>query len=190
MTRAPSFETCQRIIFLFSAADLDERVLRHASFRGLDARRLVGLLLVVRWPGRIAKAFLLVTSGELEQREQRRGMLIDIGMTITDRREPGRHRCQGEVARLARVDLIPGERSRHPRIGLRPHRIRSRHSTILCILIVVKEDAVPFFLPPFAGCQIRRAPLDLARKCQRRASYFREGPSAFDADVDVNPARA
>ena len=70
MTRAPSLETRERIVFLFRAADFDQRMLRHATRRRLDARGFVGLLLVVRRPRRIAEAFLLVASGELEQRQQ------------------------------------------------------------------------------------------------------------------------
>ncbi len=47
-----------------------------------------------------------------------------------------------------------------------------------------------FFLPPLARGQIRRAPLDLASKGQRRATDLGERPSALDAHVDVNAARA
>src|SRR5690242_15618567 len=121
MTLAPSFETRQGVVFLLSATDLDERVLRHTSFRRLDPRRLVGLLLVMGWPRRVAKAFLLVTSGELEQGNQRRGVLIDRGVTVTDRRESRRHRRQCEIARLASVYLIPRQRRGHPRVGLGSH---------------------------------------------------------------------
>ena len=42
MTCAPSFETRQRIVLLFSATDLDERMLRDTTLRWLDASGLVG----------------------------------------------------------------------------------------------------------------------------------------------------
>ena len=117
-------------------------------------------------------------------------MLIDVGVTIADRREPRRHRCQREVARLTGVDLVPGQWRRDARFRLGPHRIRGRDRAILGVLIVVKEHAVTFFLPPFARGQNRRTTLDLPRKRERGAAHLGERPSGLDADVDVNTARA
>ena len=46
------------------------------------------------------------------------------------------------------------------------------------------------FLPPLAGGDRRRAPLDFARERQRRAPHFAERPVAPDAHVDMDAARA
>jgi hypothetical protein len=70
VTALPAFETCQRIVFFLGAADLDQRMLRDPSLRGLDASRFVWLFLVVRRPWRITEALLLVTGRELQQRNQ------------------------------------------------------------------------------------------------------------------------
>ena len=61
-------------------------------------------------------------------------------------------------------------------VGPGPHRIGRRNRAVLRVLVVVDEDAVPLFLPPFAGGQLRRAPLDLARQRQRGAAHLVEAP--------------
>jgi hypothetical protein len=49
---------------------------------------------------------------------------------------------------------------------------------------------VPLFLPPLAGGQRGRAPLDLAGDGQRRPPDLVEAEAAFEAHVDVHAARA
>ncbi len=55
---------------LVFGADVTDQYEIARAHMGLDARRLVGLLRVMGRPWRVAKAFLLVTSGELEQGEE------------------------------------------------------------------------------------------------------------------------
>ena len=80
--------------------------------------------------------------------------------------------AQREVARVAVVDLVPGQRRRHARVGRRPHRVGAGDGAVLRVLVVVEEDAVALFLPPLAGRERRRAPLDLARERQRGAAHL------------------
>ena len=54
MTRFPTFEPGERIVFALRATDFDQRMFACASARRLNARRLAGLLLVLRRPRRIA----------------------------------------------------------------------------------------------------------------------------------------
>ena len=88
------------------------------------------------------------------------------------------------------VDLVPRQRRRHARVGLRPHRVRAGDRAVLRVLVVVEEDAVALLLPPLARRQRRRAPLDLARERERRAAHLVERPAPLDAHVDVDAARA
>src|SRR4051812_22775616 len=117
-------------------------------------------------------------------------MPIDAGMTIADLTEAGRHRRQGEVLRLAVINFVPGQRRRYASIALRPDRIGAGDRAILCVLVVVEKDAVPFFLPPLACRKRRRAALHFARERESRAADFAEGPSWLYSDVHVNAARA
>ena len=89
-----------------------------------------------------------------------------------------------------RVDLVPGQRRRHARVGRRPHRVGRGDGAVLGVLVVVEEDAVALLLPPLAGGERRRAPLDLARQRQRGAAHLVEAPAPLDAHVDVHAARA
>ena len=67
MTRFPTFEARERIVLALRAADLDQRMLARAAARRLNARRLAGLLLVLRRPRRIAEPVALMTRRQLEQ---------------------------------------------------------------------------------------------------------------------------
>src|SRR5207244_4517508 len=59
--------------------------------------------------------------------------------------------------------LGPAERRRDARVRRRTHRVRRGDGSILRVLVVVDEDAVPLLLPPLRRRQLRRAPLHLAR---------------------------
>src|SRR5688572_16746270 len=76
----------------------------------LHARRLARHLLVLRRPRRVAETFLFLLGRHFQERVQRTGMSIDVGMTITVGLEPRRHGLQGEVGGIARVDLLPRQR--------------------------------------------------------------------------------
>src|SRR4029453_18499044 len=97
--------------------------------------------------------FALVPRGELEQRVKRARVLVDCGVAVANLCEPYGHRPQGEVARIADLDLVPCQRSRDASIGRRPHRIRARDGPILRVLVVIQEYAVTLFLPPFSRRQ-------------------------------------
>src|SRR5262245_37414001 len=116
-------------------------------------------------------------------------MAVDVRVTIAVALEPLRHGLQREVGRIARVDFIPGERGRYPRVGPRPYRERRAHGAILGVLVVVDEDAVTLFLPPLAGGNRRRAALHFARQRHGGAPHLREGPPLVDANVDMDAAR-
>ena len=114
--------------FFCGAGDLDERLRGHAAaarlrprrrFDGCDARRLAGLLRVVRRPRRVALALGLLPRRQLEERVERAGLLVDPRVAVADRGEARRHRAQREVARVAGEELVPGERRRHARVRLR-----------------------------------------------------------------------
>jgi hypothetical protein len=68
MPRLPAFEAGHRLVFPARATDLDQRMLRGAAFRGCDARRLAGLLAVMRRPWGVPLPFRFLTRGEFEQR--------------------------------------------------------------------------------------------------------------------------
>src|SRR5918995_7441110 len=101
-----------------------------------------------------------------------------------------RHRCQGEVVRLAAVYLIPAERCRDSCVRLWPDRVSRSHGSILGVLVVVHENSVAFLLPPFAGRNSRCPPLHLPCQGEGGSTHLVEGPSALDSDVDVNSSGA
>ena len=104
--------------------------------------------------------------------------------------EPRRHRGEREVARLARVDLVPRERRRDARVRRRPHRVRAGDRAVLRVLVVVEEHAVALLLPPLAGRERRaRAARPRARARARRAGPRRTS-TRLDAHVDVDAARS
>ena len=100
-------------------------------------------------------------------------MVIDRRVPIADGGEARRHGAQREVLRRAREQLVPGDRRGDARVGLRAHRVGAGDGAILGVLVVVEEDAVALLLPPLAGGELGRAPLDLARQRQRRAPHLR-----------------
>ncbi len=127
---------------------------------------------------------------ELEQRGERPRRRIDPGADVAQPREPGRHRAQGEVGRVAGGELFPGDRRGDARVRCGPDRVRGRDGAVLRVLVVVDEDPVPLLFPPLARGQRGRATLDLARQGERRVANVRERPARLDAHVHVDPARA
>src|SRR6476620_8304822 len=117
-------------------------------------------------------------------------MLIDGPMPIAELREARRHGREREVARLARIELVPGQRRRDACVGSGPPRVRACHGTVLRGLVVVDEYTVTLFRPPLAGRDCGGALLDLARERECRPTHFVERPPSVDANVDVHPARA
>ena len=67
-----------------------------------------------------------------------------------------------------------------------PHGVGGRYGSVLCVLVVVEEDAMALFLPPLAGRQRRRAAFDLTGQRQGGASHLVERPPPFDADEHVH----
>src|SRR3954468_5994614 len=205
--RLPAIETIKRLSLRRRARDLDERRRRPAAagrtaplagrrgrhvaaaLRRLHPRWLVGGLLVVRRPRRIAQPGGVVALGEVEQRSDRSGRLVHAGPWIADRREPLWHRGHRERGRIAPRDLVPGDRRRDTRVGRRADGIRRRDRPVLRVLVVVEEDAVALLLPPLAGRDGGLATLDLARNGDRRAPHLTERPPGLEARVDVEPAR-
>ncbi len=182
MARLPALEPGERVVLLRGAADLDERLRRAHAGRcgfgrssrrdGCDARRLAGLLRVVRRPGRIAEPFRLLPRRQLEQRVERAGHA---------RRSPraGR-RSSAKRAGIVRSvkssgahveELVPRDGRGDARVGLRAHRVRAGDGAVLGVLVVVEEDAVALLLPPLAGGERRaRAARPRARARARRAA--------------------
>ena len=188
MTGAPALQPGEGILFLDRPANLDQRMLRSALSGGLDTRRLPCLLLVLRRPGCVSHPLLLVTFRQLEQGIDRTRMAIDVGMTIANLTKATRHRLQVEILRLALSNFAPGQGRGYARIRLWPHRVSARDCPILRVLVVIEEDAMPLFLPPFARRQRWRTPLDFSSEGQRRTADLAKRPSAIDANVDMNAA--
>ncbi len=117
-------------------------------------------------------------------------MVVDAGMAVANLGEPLRQRRQGEVRRIAGVDLVPAKGCRYASIGLRPYGVRASDGAVFRVLVVVEEDAVALLLPPLARRQRRRATLDLSSEGQCRATYLIERPRAHDAYRNVHPTRA
>src|SRR5262249_36185151 len=68
---------------------------------------------------------------------------------------------------------------------------RRQDRPIARVLVVVDEDALAsLLLPPCRRDELGRAPLDLARECERAAPHDAELPVRLDPAVDVNAAVA
>src|SRR5574341_1246349 len=208
MPRFPPFESLQRILPVLRLRHRDQRVFRlppPAAFRPfvvrltrtiylllprrLHPRRLVGRLLVLRRPRRVAHPLSLLLLHQFEQPLKRPRCLVDPRRCISSLCKPLRRRFQRELRRIAVRHLVPVERHRNARIRRRPHRPRGRHCPVLGVLVVVDKDAVPLLLPPLARRQLWRSPLHRARQRHRRPPHLVEPPAPLDAHVHVHPAR-
>src|SRR5712671_5826863 len=116
-------------------------------------------------------------------------MLVDLGMTIANLREALGHRREGEVFGIHVLHLVPRQRRRNPRFRGWADGIGRRYRSILGVLVVIHEDTVAFFLPPLAGGNTRRPPLDFSRECQRGTTYLVEPPALLDPHDHVHSPR-
>src|SRR5262245_26053512 len=105
----------------------------------------------MRRPRRIAEPGTLVLLGELGRGLDRARMTVHRRVRVASLAKPRRHRLEREVARLARVDLVPGERRGDARVGPRADRVRARDRAVLRVLVVIQKDAMTFLFPPLAG---------------------------------------
>ena len=100
VARLPPFELFERLFPSRRPSNLDQRVLWYAASsrnrarsvrltrtRRLNSPWLAGLFPVLRRPGRVAKAFLLVSCRQFEKCVERAWMLVDLRVPIADRLE-------------------------------------------------------------------------------------------------------
>ena len=126
------------------------------------------------WPSRSWRC------GELEQaarasRDDRRSRRGD---RRPRRSAPASSRSVKSAGSQSSISL-PVERRRHPRVGLRPHRVGGGDGAVLRVLVVVDEDAVALLLPPLAGGDARaRAARPRAPAPARRAAPGRTSSAA------------
>src|ERR1700744_3909530 len=103
----------------------------------------------MRWPRCIAKTSSFVLRRKVEQPLERSGRCVDGCVRVTDLGKTLRHSEDGKIRWIAVGNLMPLKRRRDASVGKRTHRIGGGRRAVLRILVVVQEDAVPFFLPPF-----------------------------------------
>src|SRR5271170_2200017 len=109
-------------------------------------------------------------------------------MRVADLREALRNREDGKVRRIAIGHFFPVKRSRNASIWERTHRIGRACRAILRVLVVVKEDAMTLFLPPFRTGQCWGPALDRSRYGNRRTANLRKCPVRFNAYINVHAA--
>ena len=163
-----------------------------ARARRLDARRLAGLLRVVRRPRRVAQPLGLVARATA--RAARRASRPPRRCRRAGRRSRAKRAGtvrEREVRGIARRHLVPGQRHRHARVRRRPHRVGAR------------RPCGPWRsgcsrgrrrgAPPSTTCW---SPASGARRSTSRASASAarrtsvERPARLDPHVDVDAARA
>ena len=190
----PPVQTRQRRLPVRRVGDDDQRHFRPGFRRGgAGARRRYTRPFAlhpaeVRGPGRVAKPGRLILRRELQQVVQRSGEQIHVRVRIAHGRETLRYGEHSEVRRFRIRRLVPEKRRGYARIGQRPNGISRAGGPILRILVVVEEDAVPLFLPPFRAGEGGRAPLHRARKSQSSPPHLSESPARVDAHVHVHTA--
>src|SRR5215813_8774310 len=140
----------------------------------------------MRRPGCIAQALALK---KFEQARERARMLIDCRVYVAEPLEARGHRGQSKVGWIGVSDLLPGQRRRDTRVGRWPHRVRRGDGAIFGVLVVVHEYTLAFLLPPLAGSELRRAPLDFARQREGAATHLVEAPAPLESHIDVHAAR-
>ena len=79
-------------------------------------------------------------------------------------------------SQAASSSQVTGAETRASGVGRTEYADADR--AVLGVLVVVEEDAVPLLLPPLAGRERGRAPLDLARERERRRGAPRRSSSA------------
>ena len=110
VTGLPAFEAGECVVFMLCAADLDQWMFGRTATRWLNARRLIGLLLVLRRPRRIAEPFPFLPLGQFQQviERSRRG--------VHPRRRRAGSRCRSLIRPPRRRDRgTPGGAAGCPR---------------------------------------------------------------------------
>src|ERR1700682_330161 len=162
------------------------RPILFATSRQLHAGRLAPLLGERRWPGCVSEAGRLVLRGTLEQRLERPDRLVNPFRGIANLSKPPGDRGQRKRLRRAGRHLLPPQRCGHAGVCQRTDGVGGSHRSVLGVLVVIEEDAVPFLLPPAAGCTLGGAAPDLARQRHGRAADLGKGPARLDPTVDVD----
>src|SRR5690349_16854486 len=124
MTRPPPREAGERVVLAVGSRDFNQRIARGAAAGWLGARRLSGLLPVMRRPRRVAEAFALMPRREVEQTCKGAGGSVDRGVAVAEFCEAPRHCCEREIAGIARIDFVPRKRRGDPGVRGRTDRIR------------------------------------------------------------------
>ena len=105
-------------------------------------------------------------------------------------RRSGGHGEDGEVGWVGVGDFVPVEWGGDAGVGKRADGVGAGGGAVFGVLVVVEEDAVTFFLPPFGAGEGGSAAFDGACEGEGGAADFGEGPARVDADVDVHAAGA
>ena len=129
------------------------------------------------------------SSASAQQPVQRSDRVVHCRPGVTAFGEPGRHGGDGERRGPAAGNLVPRQRRRNPGVRRRPHRIGGGDRPVLGVLVEVDEHALPVFLPPPAGGQLRGTALHLAGHRLGGQPHLLERPVRSDAGVDVEAAR-
>ena len=116
-------------------------------------------------------------------------MLVDLRVQVAELLEARGHGHQGEIRRVAVVNLVPGKRRRDACVGRWPYGVRGGDGTVLGVLVVIDEHTVALLLPPLAGGELRCTSLDFARERERATAHFIEIPAPFETHADVHAAR-
>src|SRR5690606_10518787 len=119
-----------------------------------------------------------------------KGMIIDVGVQVTEVGEALRHTPDGEVGRLTVPDLVPPHRRTHQALRHATDRVGRGDRVVPRILVVVDEEfgGVAVLAPPRRGDVVGRATLDLPSKGERSATYVGEAVLRGHPDVDVKTA--
>src|ERR1700739_2497780 len=105
----------------------------------------------MRRPGRVAQARGFVSCRELQQALERTWRSGYIRVRIADFYETFWNREHRKICWLAVRDLAPVKRGGDTSIGERAHGICRARGSVLGVLVVVEEHAVPLLFPPFRG---------------------------------------
>jgi len=151
----------------------DDRRLRLARPRRLNAPRLARLLGEVRRPRRVAKA----SSSSRRARSTRpasewwTSSMLAAGSPLSFRRcgTVSRRRSPGSTSGTRPTRAASRRGRRH-----RPHAVRARHRAIARVLVVVEEHADALLLPPLRRRAAGHPALDLAGEGERRAADLEE----------------
>src|SRR5262249_8976205 len=192
--RLPPFETRQSSSFVWRIRNNDERHFDPRLFcswfsAGRSYSRCFPCHFAKVWrPRRVAETGRFISVRELEQFCERTRRGIHVRVRIFDFREAPRSREYREVGRVAIRNFAPIKRSRDTGVGKRAYRICGARGPVLRILVVVKEDAMSLFFPPFRTGESGSTPLHCARKRDSCAAHFSERPARLKTHIYVHAA--